>query len=37
LGGISFLAKHGLSLLQDLYGLIHTDCHDHQIVNLSQS
>jgi bacillithiol synthase len=35
IGGLSFLAKHGLGLLQDLYGLIHTDCHDHQVVMLS--
>jgi bacillithiol biosynthesis cysteine-adding enzyme BshC len=35
IGGLSFLAKHGLNLLQDLYGLIHTDCHDHQVVTIS--
>jgi bacillithiol biosynthesis cysteine-adding enzyme BshC len=35
IGGLTFLARHGLSLLQDLYGMIHTDCHDHQVVTLS--
>jgi bacillithiol synthase len=35
IGGLSFLARHGLTLLQDLYGVIHTDCHDHQVVTLS--
>ena len=34
LGGISYLARHGVGLLQDIYGLIHTDCHDHQVVTL---
>jgi hypothetical protein len=34
IGGLSFLAKHGEGLLQDLLGLIHTDCHDHQVVTL---
>jgi bacillithiol biosynthesis cysteine-adding enzyme BshC len=33
-GGLSFLARHGLELLQNLYGVIHTDCHDHQVVTL---
>ena len=35
IGGLTFLTRHGLSLLQDLYGMIHTDCHDHQVVTLS--
>jgi bacillithiol synthase len=35
IGGLTFLARHGLNLLQDLYGMIHTDCHDHQVVTLS--
>ena len=34
IGGLTFLARHGLNLLQDLYGMIHTDCHDHQVVTL---
>jgi uncharacterized protein YllA (UPF0747 family) len=33
-GGISYLARHGVGLLQEIYGLIHTDCHDHQVVTL---
>lgn len=35
IGGLSFLARHGLGLLDDLYGVIHTDCHDHQVVTLT--
>lgn len=34
LGGVYFLAKYGTDLLQQLYGAIHTDCHDHQIIHL---
>lgn len=33
-GGISFLARYGWDLLHQLYETIHTDCHDHQIVEL---
>lgn len=33
-GGVSYLARHGTGFLQELYGLIHTDCHDHQVVSL---
>ena len=35
IGGLTFLARHGMDLLQDLYGMIHTDCHDHQVVTLA--
>ncbi len=35
IGGLSFLARHGLNLLDELYEVIHTDCHDHQVVTLS--
>lgn len=34
IGGVSFVARYGSSLLQDLYSTIHTDCHDHQIVEM---
>ncbi len=35
IAGIYFLARHGLDLLKQLYGIVHTDCLDHQIVSLS--
>jgi bacillithiol biosynthesis cysteine-adding enzyme BshC len=35
IGGITYLARHGMELLPGLYELIHTDCHDHQVVSLS--
>lgn len=31
---VSFLARHGASLLDELYGAIHTDCLDHQVISL---
>jgi bacillithiol synthase len=34
IAGISFVARYGTSLLRDLYETIHTDCHDHQVVEL---
>jgi len=34
IGGISYLARHGMGLLPEIYELIHTDCHDHQVVTL---
>jgi uncharacterized protein YllA (UPF0747 family) len=34
IGGIYFLARYGQNLLHDLYGAIHSDCHDHQILEL---
>lgn len=33
-GGIYFLARYGRELLQQLYDMIHSDCHDHQILEL---
>ena len=33
-GGIYFLARYGLDLLSQLYQSIHTDCHDHQIIEI---
>ncbi len=30
--GVSFLARYGLGLLENLYDAMHTDCHDHQVV-----
>jgi bacillithiol synthase len=34
IGAIYFLARYGKELLDQLYGTIHTDCHDHQILEL---
>ena len=34
IGGITYVARHGVELLQDLCSMIHTDCHDHQVVVL---
>jgi bacillithiol synthase len=33
-GGVYFLAKYGTDLMQQLYGAIHTDCLDHQVIHL---
>jgi bacillithiol synthase len=33
-GGIYFLAKYGTDLLQQIYGAIHTDCLDHQVIHI---
>ncbi len=32
--GISFVARYGLSLLENLYDVMHTDCHDHQVITV---
>ena len=34
IGGIYFLARYGGDLLHQLYETIHSDCHDHQILDL---
>ncbi len=34
IGGVYFLAKYGLELLGQLHSLMHTDCHDHQVIEL---
>ncbi len=34
IGGVYFLARYGSDLLRQLYDTIHSDCHDHQIVEL---
>lgn len=34
IGGIYFLARYGKKLLEDLYGCIHTDCLDHQVIQI---
>jgi bacillithiol biosynthesis cysteine-adding enzyme BshC len=34
IGGIAFLARYGLDLLRQLHDAVHTDCHDHQILEL---
>lgn len=33
-GGIYFLARYGGDLLHQLYDTIHSNCHDHQVVEL---
>jgi bacillithiol synthase len=30
--GVYFLARHGTELLQNIHDAMHTDCHDHQIL-----
>ncbi len=32
--GVSFVARYGAGLLQNLYETIHTDCHDHQVIEI---
>ncbi len=32
--GIYFLARHGMELLQTIHDTLHTDCHDHQVLEL---
>jgi uncharacterized protein YllA (UPF0747 family) len=34
LGGIYFVARHGMELLQSIYDAMGTDCLDHQILEL---
>src|SRR5262249_44704867 len=34
IGGVSFVARYGSAFLQDVYSAIHTDCHDHQVVEI---
>jgi bacillithiol biosynthesis cysteine-adding enzyme BshC len=34
IGGISFLARHGTGVLENLYELVRTDCPDHHILYL---
>jgi bacillithiol biosynthesis cysteine-adding enzyme BshC len=34
IGGVSFLARNGVTLLQSLYDAVRTDCHDHQVIDL---
>ena len=33
-GGVYFLARYGSDLLHQLYQTIHSDCHDHQVIEL---
>lgn len=35
IGGIYFVARHGLDLLRQLYDTIHTECLDHQVIVLN--
>ena len=32
--GIYFVARHGMELLRSIHDTMHTDCHDHQILEL---
>ncbi|HYK51100.1 MAG TPA: bacillithiol biosynthesis cysteine-adding enzyme BshC [Terriglobales bacterium] len=34
IAGVSFVARYGPELLHNLYEAIHTDCHDHQVVEI---
>ena len=34
IAGLSFVAKYGPWLLATLYGAIHSDCHDHQVIEV---
>jgi bacillithiol biosynthesis cysteine-adding enzyme BshC len=34
IGGVSFVARYGPSLLEKIYSAIRTDCHDHQVINV---
>ncbi len=34
IGGMYFLARYGSDLLHQLYETIHSDCHDHQVIEL---
>jgi bacillithiol biosynthesis cysteine-adding enzyme BshC len=34
IGGVYFVARHGVELLRGIYGAILSDCHDHQILEL---
>ena len=34
IAGVSFVARYGPGLLQNLYEAIHTDCHDHQVIDM---
>lgn len=34
IGGIYFVARQGTELLRNVYDTMHTDCHDHQILEL---
>ena len=33
-GGIAYIARYGMGFLQEIYPTIHSDCHDHQVVEL---
>jgi bacillithiol biosynthesis cysteine-adding enzyme BshC len=34
ISGVYFVARHGTELLRSIYDTIHTDCNDHQILEL---
>jgi len=35
IAGMSFVARYGPGLLQNLYEAIQTDCHDHQVIEIA--
>ena len=34
IAGVSFVARYGPELLHQLYETIHTDCHDHKVIEI---
>jgi bacillithiol biosynthesis cysteine-adding enzyme BshC len=34
IAGVHFIARYGVEFVQQIYETIHTDCHDHQILEL---
>jgi len=34
IAGVYFLSRYGRELLRDLYANLHTECHDHQVIEL---
>lgn len=34
IAGAYFVARYGMELLQSIHDILHTDCHDHQILEL---
>jgi hypothetical protein len=34
IAGVHFMARYGADFLQQIYETIHTDCHDHQILEV---
>jgi uncharacterized protein YllA (UPF0747 family) len=34
IAGVHFIARYGTDFLQQIYQTIHTDCHDHQVLEV---